>query len=504
MVTARECIRSGAAGTIPQMTTPLSRTALSAAAIGLLVLLLLLPRLAADPDAGLTRSNAPLSDEGYNTVNARNLVLLGNPSADDWNRHLLSPTATAVQIPAFAVAGVGIETARLPDILATALTAAGLTLLVATVLGSGAGIAAGLGFATCALVLGYGRLAFLEPLLDAALVAALAAVVRPTRRPRLLGALAGAALVAAVGVKLLALVPALGIGVVVVWMAWRHADGRVSLRWLGVGAGLAALPWAALALTHLPELRLTAATLPPLAITLDASELRRRVLNYLQHGADDGAFAMTLPLLVAAGAGTLAGLARWRSATPRARALLLGAITWAVLATAELAVVAYRPSRYFLAVVPALAVLAGFCVPTLQAAAARLPRPVAIVGIVSAMVLMSGPGLVSHGPLSAAPPSTLPQIQADVASVIPGGSTVYGAYAATFAMRVRGAIVTPWGADGFNPSDLYATAGVRWLILANDEQPAWMQARPEIWTARQEVLCRPWGPHHICLVHLGG
>ncbi len=452
MVTARECIRSDATGTISQMPALLSRTAFSAAAIGLLVLLLLLPRIGADPDSGLTRSNAPWSDEGYDAVNARNLVLLGNPSPDDWNRHLLSPTATAVQIPAFAVAGVGIETARLPDILATALAAVGLTLLAAAVLGGGAGVAAGLGFATCALVLGYGRLAFLEPLLNAALVAALAAVVRPTRRPRLMGALAGAALVAAVGVKLLALVPVVAIAVAAGWMAWQRVAGRVSLRWMAAGAGLTALPWAALVMTHLPELRLAAATLPPLAITLDPGELRQRVLNYLLRGANDGAFEMALPLLAAAAVGTVAGLARWRSATPRARALLVGAIIWAVLATAELAVVAYRPNRYFLAVVPALAVLAGFAMPALQTVAVRMPRRIATMSAVIAIVLLTGPGIVSRGLPTTAPPSTLPQIQTDVASVIPGGSTVYGAYAATFAMRVRGAIVTPWAPTGSMPT----------------------------------------------------
>src|ERR1041385_5146267 len=73
---------------------------------------LLLSLLAADPPAGITTSNGIRTDEAWDVINARNLVLLGRWSTDDWNLHLVNVPYSLVVAAVFSAFGVGIEQAR--------------------------------------------------------------------------------------------------------------------------------------------------------------------------------------------------------------------------------------------------------------------------------------------------------------------------------------------------------------------------------------------------------
>ncbi len=88
----------------------------------LVVLFLLLAFVSADPAPGVTISNGPFTDEAWDVVNARNLVLLGTWSTDDWNLHLVNVPFSVITAAVFQVAGVGIVQARLISIAATVVT----------------------------------------------------------------------------------------------------------------------------------------------------------------------------------------------------------------------------------------------------------------------------------------------------------------------------------------------------------------------------------------------
>ena len=55
---------------------------------------------------------------------------------------------------------------------------------------------------------------------------------------------------------------------------------------------------------------------------------------------------------------------------------------------------------------------------------------------------------------------------------------------------------------GINGGDLYELAGVRWVVGAADEMPAWAALHPEAWSAREERLCLTLGGARVCLYEL--
>jgi hypothetical protein len=59
-----------------------------------------------------------------------------------------------------------------------------------------------------------------------------------------------------------------------------------------------------------------------------------------------------------------------------------------------------------------------------------------------------------------------------------------------------------WSTSEVNWGDLYADAGVRWLVMADAYQPSWADLHPEVWEERTPVLCFKWGRGSQCLVQL--
>ena len=81
-----------------------------------ILVLLLAAFISADPPPGVTASRGPLTDESWDVVNARNFVLLGRWSTDDWNLYLLNFPFSLSEAAMFSVAGVGIVQARVISI----------------------------------------------------------------------------------------------------------------------------------------------------------------------------------------------------------------------------------------------------------------------------------------------------------------------------------------------------------------------------------------------------
>lgn len=506
-------------GLLPRLTAP-SRRGLSgprwlvplvgaAAVLGLL-----LPVASLDPARGVTASESPFTDEAWYALNARNLVLLGGWGEDDWRLHLITLPYALLQAASFAVLGVGIVQARVPVIIIAAITAAMLGIGLQRILGAAAGLVASVGFATSTLILYYGRLAYAELLVAGSLTAAaLLAVERDGRSPGRGGLLAGAALALAVLSKPTGLAPVLG---VLIGVAVSGRLDRPTRRWLAgaLAAGVvAALGWFVLAWLPDPAaLEATLRILAPQALPTDLGGLAQQAAAYAFR--NDGALAASAPLLVAGTAGGAAALWAARRPAPagaadadagssRRRAsltLAAAAAGWFLVGLAILLVVSYRPDRYVVPLLPALAILAGVGSGLLWRKLSRRPALAAsALGLV--LLALAAPGLISYGAWVAGSSATLPAVQAAARSAIQDGAAVEGTYAPAVAMSAPVSILVSRPDSGVNAGDLYAEAGVRWVVAGPDERPGWVDLHPGAWTGRREVLCFRWGgaAERVCL-----
>src|SRR5439155_18980237 len=148
-----------------------------------------------DPPRGISFSTSPFTDEAWNVLNARNLVVLGRWSTDDWSRQVVSVPFSLLHALAFMIGGVGIIQARMVEIAAVALTAGLLVAALRQPLGTAPALLGGIALVTSPLVLYYGRLVYLEPLTALGLTAAALLVLGiRARRAELAGAAAGVAI----------------------------------------------------------------------------------------------------------------------------------------------------------------------------------------------------------------------------------------------------------------------------------------------------------------------
>ncbi len=469
------------------------------AIVALALFALLAAFCAVDPAGGVTKSNSPFTDEGWNLLNARNFAVLGQWSTDDWNRQYISLPYTLIHAAVFMVAGPGIIQARLVEIAAIAATVGLITLGLRRVAGPGPALLGGIAFATSTLVLYYGRLSLLEPMTTLGLVAgAVLLVTGGDRRPALAGVLAGLALAAAIATKALALASAGGILAGALLVAWRHPPAR--RRWVAsvVTLGIAAAAWGLLVLLpNRAQIAAVLTTLPPESLPTSLHEAVRRIAGYLHGG--DSVVALSAPLLIGGAIGLAAGLVRWRRLGSDSRMLLLVATGWFVAGFGLLTVVPYSPSRYVLPALPPLALLIGV---GLHAVSGWRPRSAWIrpaAGVLLAAAL-AAPGLTSYAGWIARTPASAPAIQAAFAAAIPPGVAVEGPYAPLLAMRTSGP--TLFTNFGINPGDLYAQRGVRWLVLSAHEVPVWAPLHKAEWAARRLVASTTWGGNQISLFAL--
>ena len=451
-----------------------------------------------DPAHGVTASTSPYTDEGWNVINARDLVMFGSWATDDWRMYILNFPFSALEAAWMAAVGVGIVQARLLVIACGAVALGTLGIGLRRQLGGAGASLATAALAGSALLLYYGRLAYLEPLVMLWLIAALTLLARV--RPSLAtGIVAGIALALAIATKASAGFAAAGLLGGVALAGWR--DGEVRRAVLGALLGLlaAALAWAIVFAVPSPaalatDLRIWA----PEPLPHSAAEVVRRITSYASRS--DGGIPLALPLLLAGAGGLLVVLVRHAELTAEQRRLAAASAGWFVVGMGVLLVVPYRPNRYLVPLLPPLAVLAGlgFALLVRRAGERRL---LATAGGLALAVALVAPGVVLQLGWATATPSTLPAVQARIAALVPAGSVIQGDLAPVLAMQARATTIVSRPATNVNPGDLYETRGVRWVLTAGPA-PQWAALHPAAWAARTRELCVSWGPGETCLYRL--
>ena len=481
-----------------------SAAAMAAGIGGLVALILLGIQLPADPAVGVTASDSPFTDEGWYVLGARNLALLGRMVTDEWQLAWATLPFTLIVAAAFEFLDVGIVQARVVSLASSVIAVAIVAAFVARRLGPVAGIVAGVGTATSALLLFYGRLAILEPMVALFLVMGLAMLLaRATDRSLARGLAAGAAFALAIGTKPSAATAVAGI------LLGALVAGRPAVPGLGRRAAMAVatiaaagVVWAAIVIPQPGVLDSILRIWTVQAAPGSAMDVLQRVVDYA--GESDGAIPMGAPLAVGSIVGIPLIALRWRSLDPDRRALAGAAIGWLVLGMATLLVASYRPSRYVVPMLPAMAILSGFAVAiALEVARERLRirTHAAVVAAVTA-VLCIGVGFAGVGDVvrwTAAATYQLPQVQAEVLERVTDGHAIQG-YAPTFAMRVP--VPTIVVRSGINDGDLYASHGVRWLLADPDVRPTWAAEHADAWAARERLACYGWPTGEVCLIRV--
>lgn len=452
-----------------------------------------------DPAARVTASNAPYTDEAWDLINPRNFVLFGQFSTDDWNLHLVNVPYSIVQAVVFTVAGVGMAQARLVSIAAVALTMAALGWGLRRPLGSSAALFAALAYGTSTLVLYYGRLAFLEPMVALGLtLGGLLALRAHDQRSGRWGIVAGLALALAIGTKPSAAFATVGMLVGLAVVGWRSPAVR---RWLGGAAaviGVAGLTW--IVFVGLPNRAAIATDLriwPSEPILGPISTMIHRVLAFPLH--NDRFSLLAAPIILFGGLGWLASIWQRRGLSNAAIVLLATATGWGIAGFGILALAPYRPNRYEVPLLPALAILGAI---GWSVVAPRLGRGSPLRARASGVVVAAAialPGLFLFGSWMTTAPSSLPAIQASVRTIVPPGAAVQGIYAPAFALQASVLALVSHESTRVNPGDLYSSRDVRWIVGVAGEPPAWATSHPTAWASRVSRFCAPWGGQDICL-----
>lgn len=473
---------------------------MAAAGIGLVVTVLLGVQLTADPIDGFTFSYSPFTDEGWSVLGARNQALLGRWSTDEWQLFWAQLPFNLAVLAAFEAAGVGIVQARIVSLVCSVAAVSLLTYWLVRRTGLLPALVGGVALGTSTLLLFYGRLALLEPMVTLFLVAGFGLLVLGgPRRTAVGGVLAGACLALAIGTKPSAAFAVAGIliGALVTGGALAGLRMRVAVAAATI-CGAAAL-WIAIVLPQPGLLATILQIWPQQNLPGSVGEAAERASLYLRNS--DGALALAAPLLVGGVAGTIVAAFSWRRLSPVQRAATAAAIGWIVVGWGVLLIVPYRPNRYVVQLLPSLAVLVAIGVATVRPRLDRLApawRAAVVVAVVAVVVL---PGVVSVIGWTSNATRRLPEIQARVLELARDGEPMEGGPAPTLAMRVPApAIVTRL----VNQGDTYERYGVRWLLIGPGLEPGWAADHPEVWAAREELECFPWGPGEACLVRVPG
>lgn len=476
---------------------PDRRALLGAAALALVAVAVLLPFLTRDPPPGLTGSNAPWTDEGFNLANARNRVLFGRFHTDDVDRSLTNGAYSGLAALVYAVTGPSIPAGRAISVAAVAaavlLAGAGL----ARPLGARGALLAAAALGGCQLLLQYGRLGFTEPLTVALLTGALVLAARAPDRPSWkAGAGAGVLFAVAISVKAIALVAAAATLAVLLGMALLRRDRaglRMGLAALAGGAVTAGAWLALVALPNLDRLRVGLKIWPAVQYPGNPVALVRRLGAYLTDA--DQALVLAGPLLLAAAAGVVLLAARWRTLTPARRDLLLTGLLWGAGSWGAIAIGDYAPNRYMTPALPGLAVLAGAGLAWL---AGRRALVAAALGLAVAL-----PGTIGFATRAAGAGDQLGPARRALTRVLPGDAVVYGSYCPTMLFGTRARCILPWAPAGANVDDPAGRFGVT-HVLADERGPVLGPGGLPVVPVRGPPLATvAWGPHTLTLYAAG-
>jgi 4-amino-4-deoxy-L-arabinose transferase-like glycosyltransferase len=473
--------------------------------VAIAVMAILLRFVAVDPTTGVTGSDSPFTDEAWNVVNARNLVLLGTWSTDQFNLHLVNGPFSLLEASIFSVFGVGMVQARLLSILSVGLTTFVLAAGLRQAIGRGPALVAATAFASCWLVLYYGRLAYTETLVMLELTAAVLLIGRAEERRGAgrWGLVAGVLFGLALTTKANA-----AFGVIGAILALLVLEGRGTAavrRWLAaalLGLAAIAVAWVVIALLPNPsavatDLDIWAHQVAPKSIV----DLARRILAYPFRS--DGALPGLIPVGIGGAIGAAATVIGWRGMAPTRRRIAVAAIGWVVLQVGVLFVANYRPNRYLLPALPGVILLLGVGVAAVVDRWREHPvsrgRRMALAGASLAVLIL--PGVVVFGGWMTRATEHLGPMQAAVAALLPEGSTVWGGYGPLVAMTARVTTIVPWPPAAANDGPDYRSRPVRWVVTGNHE-PTWIVRDRSIWAARQKRACFEWDGQPVCLVEL--
>lgn len=449
---------------------------------------LLAVRIAADPPPGLTISRSPFTDEGWDVLNARNLVVLGRWAPDDWALHPVNLPFSLASVLSFEVFGPGLVQARLVSVLATTLTAGLLAWWMRDRWGPLGALVAGLGFGCATLVLGHGGTALLEPLVTLFVVGAFMALTTGRRDGSAL--IAGILFAAAVATKPSALLMAAGIlGAALFLWPRRSSLGLMAMAACATGAGLGLL------LADPAALDAARRIWAPIEWPAGVGEAWRALLEWPQES--DSVAPLTWPLLAA---GVIGIATAWRRSSSPRRREVVALLGWIFVPVVVLLFASYRPNRYLLPVLPALALLAGIGAARVQATVTGSPARIAVAS--AFVLLVGGPGIGAWAGWVASDSAAIARAQAELADRVPSGAAIQGDLAPTLGMSSEARLITSRPDDGINGGDLYQMAGVRWVIAAPGETPDWAPLHEEAWEAREERLCLEPGGGRVCLYEL--
>ena len=388
------------------------------------------------------------------------------------------------------------------SILATVATTTLLAVGLRTPFGRLPATLAAVSFAGSTLVLFYGRLALLEPLVATGLTLAAVLVSRAgNARAGRYGLLAGLALALAIGVKPNAAFASLGILLGVAIVAGRR-DVAVR-RWLGGAiAAVAACAAAWLVVVLIPRASEVAADVqiwPAQHLPTSLGDLVYSIAHY--PFSTDGAIPAALVLGLAGVAGLAASIARWGDLDSGCRRMVGAATGWLILGAVPLFGLDYHPNRYVMPLLPALSVLlaAGLAVARPVFRGSRSRTGLAAVALVALLVL---PGMAAYVGWLSGGTRELAPAQAAYDRILPAGSTVEGEFAPLLAMTSRARTIVPWPRAKVNVGDVYADQGVRYVVASPDSPPSWIARHRAAWDARRQLRCETWGGEEVCLFQL--
>jgi 4-amino-4-deoxy-L-arabinose transferase-like glycosyltransferase len=475
----------------PALLVAIGIAALAAALLGV--------QLVQDPVPGFTVSDSPFTDEGWSVLGARNQALLGAWSTDEWELFWAQLPFNFAALAAFEIGGVGIIQARLVAVVCSVLGVGLLADLLARRVGVAQSIIASAGLATSTLLLYYGRLAVLEPMVVLFLVLGFSMLLGGwPRRPFEGGIAAGSALALAMATK-----PSSGFAVAGMLVGALLAGGAVAglRRRIGVAAAVIGVSGSAWLVVVLAQPGLLASILriwPQQELPGSIVELWERAGTYAANS--DGALAAAAPLLIGAAVGVGTGVATWRRLEPSRRAMLAAATGWFVAGLLILVVVPYRPNRYVVPLLPALAVLTALGVAMVADRVTGIGNRTRLAVVAMLVVAIATPGVIAVGSWTSAATYRLPAIQATMLELIADPAPIEGGPAATLAMRVPAPAIT--ARPFVNAGDLYDEYGVRWLLIGPTMQPAWAGEHAEAWAAREVIECFDWPSGEVCLVRV--
>lgn len=335
--------------------------------------------LDADPDFRLCWSSGLLTDEGFYTHNARNVVLLGRARTDEFNNMVLSPLIHTAQAAVFRLFGVGYPQARAVSVICSILTL--LVLFAALRRAFGERVA---WFGTLILAwehayLLYNRMALLET--PATLFLALAFYAWVRRHEGLAwSALVGAMTLTACSIKSLC---AFFVPVPLLASWWSGRTHRRDTHWelaaTVLGMLIAGLLYVGVWLLpnwreyrNMSDFYLTSQIMPRNLFEAFA-DVRRAVLNY-QYGVMGYLFAHMPVTILSAFATTLLAIFR-REERQRGNGAVEFMLVWMWMGILLLAFIRYAPSRYYVPIYPAVAILAALSIVRIPEIARQIWRP---------------------------------------------------------------------------------------------------------------------------------